>query len=210
MSYKGYLLSLRHYSRTKPVACSVVHGNFTSFFTVKMHEPYNQCSGIFKGDPITFGKMDGENEVSLFGGFVLTTDENNSSITVSPDLTSFAVERRKNFRYPVSIIAYIKHGTSNTSSAWIKDMSYEGVRLLSDAELAVEENIQINICVSNSVFDLEGMVVRKSVLYGRNEYGVLLSFRYKSSVFSTREYIDNYILQEKKIIENHLAMIDQQ
>lgn len=202
------ILALRHFSRSKPVTCSLISGNLDNFFTVKLDDSLDINSDISKGDPITFGMLDKENEAKIIGGFVLAKTEDNE-VTVSPDMTSFAVERRHSPRYPVSIFGYLKHGLNkeNIASAWIKDISYEGIRLCTDTRLEVQDSIEVNICVSNHVLNIEGLVVRRKALYDRSEYGVQLTFRYKDLVFSTREYVDNLVSQEKKLIENHLISI---
>ncbi len=201
-------LALRHYSRSKPVTCSLISGALDNFFTVKLKDSLDIYKDISKGDPVLFGKCENGKETKIIGGFVLSKGEDNE-ITVSPDITSFTMERRHNTRYPVSIFGYLKHGAvkENVSSAWIKDISYEGLRICTDSHLEVEDSVEINICITNSVFNLEGVIVRKKSLYGRNEYGVQITFKYKSSVFTTREYIDNLILQEKKLLENHLLSL---
>jgi len=198
-------LALRHYSRSKPVTCSLISGTLDNFFTVKLNDALDIYNDISKGDPVLFGKCENEQETKIIGGFVLSKAENNE-ITVSPDMTSFKLERRHNPRYPVSIFGYIKHGAAkeNVSSAWIKDISYEGLRICTDSLLEVEDSVEVNICISNSVFNIEGVIVRKKSLYGRNEYGIQITFRYKSSVYTTREYVDNLISQEKRLLENHL------
>jgi hypothetical protein len=206
--YVHDLLALRHYSRSKPVTCSLIRGTLDSFFSVKLNDALDLYKDISKGDPVLFGKCEKEQDTKIIGGFVLSKTDNNE-ITVSPDMTSFELERRHNPRYPVSIFGYIKHGAAkeNVSSAWIKDISYEGLRICTDSHLEVQDSIEVNICISNRVFNIEGVIVRKKSLYSRNEYGIQTTFRYKSMVFTTREYIDNLILQEKKMLENHLQAL---
>jgi hypothetical protein len=157
-----------------------------------------------KGDPVTFGTTD-NNGTNVYGGFILSKNDND--ITISPDMTSFQVERRKNIRYPVSLLGSVKHQSNRTgaSPVWIKDISYEGIRICTECNFEVNDDLVINIFDQNRVFDLEGSVVRKSVLFGRNEYGVLMTFRYKSSVFSVRDTIDSLVLQEKRLIISHLT-----
>lgn len=202
------LLALRHYARAKPLTCNLVSGNLSSFFTVKTSEPLDLYCNISKGDPVIFGKLDNKKETNIYGGFVLSRTENDD-ITISPDITTCVKERRQNTRYPVSIFGYIKHGSNkeNTSSAWIKDMSYEGLRICTETSMEVDDSIDINICVYNKVLNIEGMVVRKTVLYGRNEYGIMITFRYKSLVFSIRQNIDYLVMQERRLIQNHLAAL---
>ncbi len=201
----GSILALRHYSHSKPITCSFVSGNLENFFSVRIKGPLGTYINILKGDPVTFGMIDGD-QTNIYGGFILSKTE--SDITISPDMTSFQLERRKNIRHPVSLIGSIRlmSGTSGSSSpVWIKDISYEGIRICTECNFEVNDEVIININNENRVFDLEGAIVRKSTLFGRNEYGVLISFRYKSSVFSVRETIDSLVHEEKRLFSNHLS-----
>jgi hypothetical protein len=203
----GSILALRHYSHSKPITCSFVSGNLENFFTVRIKGPLGTYMNILKGDPVTFGKID-ENQTNVYGGFILS--RNDTDITISPDMTSFQVERRKNIRHPVSLLGSVKRMSdrlNGVSTAWIKDISYEGIRICTECEFEINEEIVINIFDQNRVLDLEGLIVRKSMLFGRNEYGVQMTFKYKSSVFSVREIIDLLVLQEKRLIINHLSSL---
>jgi hypothetical protein len=40
-------------------------------------------------------------------------------------------------------------------------------------------------------------------MFGRSEYGVQLEFKYKNMVFNIRDYVDNLVSQERRLIENH-------
>lgn len=203
----GSILALRHYSHSKPITCSFVSGNLENFFTVRIKGPLGTYINILKGDPVMFGTID-SNQANVFGGFILS--RNDSDITISPDMTSFQVERRKNIRYPVSLLGSVKRlndRQNSASTAWIKDISYEGIRICTESQYDVNEEIAINIFDQSRVLDLQGSIVRKSTLFGRNEYGVQMTFKYKSSVFSVRETIDSLVKQEKMLIINHLSSI---
>jgi hypothetical protein len=200
--------ALRHYSRSKPVTCSLVSGTPESFFTIRLNDNVDLSNNIFKGDPVIFGKFGNSREVNVFGGFVLRKAEN-SEVTISPDMTSYTVERRHSIRYPVSILGYVKHGLFHEVSTpvLIKDISYDGVRICTEASLEVGECLEINVCIFKNVINIEGVVARKRSLYGRNEYGVQMTFRYKNTIFTVREYIDNLVNQEKRLLENHLLAL---
>lgn len=200
------VMALRHFSLSKPVTCTMISGNLENFFSVRIKGPLGTYFSISKGDPVTFGLLD-NNEPSVYGGFILSKAEND--IVISPDMTSFRVERRKNTRFPLSLLGTIKQQTSKFggSSAMIKDISYEGVRLYTETFFEVDDNIEVNIGVDNRVLALEGKIIRKVPLFGRNEYGIQFLFRYKSSVFSARENIDYLIMQENRLIETHLTAL---
>lgn len=201
----GSVIALRHYSHSKPITCTFVSGDLENFFTVRIKGPLGTYINIVKGDPITFGIIDNDN-TNVYGGFILSRNERD--ITISPDMTSFPVERRKNVRHPVSLLGSIKRSSDRVggaSPAWIKDISYEGIRICTECDLEVDDEIVINIFDQNRVFNLEGSVIRRSTLFGRNEYGILMTFKYKSSIFSVRDTIDSLVLQEKRLIISHLS-----
>ncbi|HEX2946928.1 MAG TPA: PilZ domain-containing protein [Clostridia bacterium] len=205
-------LALLHFSKSKPLTCSLVSGTIDNFFTVKLNEPMDPFNNISKGDPVTFGKIDKEdkgNEVKIFGGFVLSKADEDE-LTISPDMTSFAVERRRSTRHPVSIFGYIKHGLrkENLSSICIKDISYDGLRICSETELQVEDSVEVNICIFDNVLNIDGTVVRKRSMFGKSEYGIQLEFKYKNMVFNIRDYVDNLVTQERRLLENHLIAMD--
>lgn len=209
---KSDYLALLHYSKSKPLTCALVSGSVDNFFTVKLKEPMDPFHEILKGDPVTFGKIGIDEEgkkVQIFGGFVLSKADNDE-LTISPDMTSFAVERRKSVRYPVSIFGYIKHGLrkENLSSVCIKDISYDGLRICTETELQVKDNIEVNICVFDNVLNIDGTVVRKRPMFDKSEYGVALEFKYKDMVYKIRDYVDNLISQERRLLENHLLAMN--
>lgn len=205
-------LALLHFSKSKPLICALVSGATDNFFTVRLNEPMDPFNDISKGDPVTFGRIekgDLGREVKVFGGFVLSKAEEDE-LTISPDMTSYDKERRKSMRHPVSIFGYIKHGQrkENLSSICIKDISYDGLRICTETELAVDDSIEVNICVFENVLNIDGIVVRKRHMFGKSEYGVQLEFKYKNMVLNIRDYVDNLVQQERKLLENHLLAME--
>ena len=91
--------------------------------------------------------------------------------------------------------------------AWIKDISHDGIRIYTESGFNVKDKIGINIDVGTRVLDIEGIIVRSALLFGRNEYGIQIAYRYKSTVFNLKESIDYLVEQEKKLIEDHLLGI---
>jgi hypothetical protein len=208
LSSSGAVLVLRHYSMPRPITCSLISGNLRNFFTIRIKGPVGTYVEIAKGDPVVFGTLD--NDVSdICGGFILSKMDRD--ITITPDIKSFPVERRKSQRYPVSLQGYINHVNDKKCSVpvWIKDISYEGLRIHTETSYNVGDRIGIDICTSIGVPGIEGNIVRSSVLFGRNEYGIELSFRYRSSISTIRGSIDFLIREEKKMIEDQLMALKQ-
>ena len=200
------ILALRHYSRLRPINCNIVSGSTDSFFTVKINDPIDV--DIRKGDPVTFGKLENESNTKILGGSIISASSNN--LVISSDSNKCEIERRKNERYPVSIYGNIKFGPKKqiTTTIWVKDISCDGLRILTDAKLGLNEDIEIDLFNQNNLLNLECKVVRKSSLYDRNEYGLQIKFRDKNAIFSLREYLDILIKNEKRIIKNLLSFND--
>lgn len=196
------LVVVRHYFRTKPFKCSIVSGQIHSFFTVQAHNSFQMANGIVKGDPIIIAKLSEKQDVKIYGGHVITVTEEAGNIIILPDNIGYTEERREHERYPVSLHGYIKYGSAGecTSPIFIKDLSHSGFRIYTSADLAVEDSIQIDICSNYHVLNVEAIVVRKSVNYGRNEYGVQIIFRSKSAIKAIRDCLDSLLNNEKDLI----------
>lgn len=197
------ILALRHYSRLKPINCNIVSGNIDSFFTLKINDPIDV--DIRKGDPVTFGVLENSSNAKITGGYIISASGNN--VVISSDSNKFEIERRKNERYPVSIYGNIKFGPKkqNTNTIWLKDISCDGLRILTDASLGINEGIEIDLFYLNNLLNLECKVVRTASPYDRNEYGLKILFRDQNAIYSLKEYLDILIKNEKRIIENLLA-----
>ena len=82
-----------------------------------------------RGDPIIFCRLDNGTS-DICGGFVLS--KMGKHITISPDVTSFKVERRRKAQeFPASILGCTNHVNDKKCSfpVWIKDISYDGLRI---------------------------------------------------------------------------------
>jgi hypothetical protein len=204
---QGSIIALHHYAHARPITCTFVSGNLENFFTVRIKGPLGVYINIQKGDPVTFGTIDYSNG-NVYGGFILA--RNDSDITISPDMTSFKVERRKTARHPVSLLGSVRRRSDMSgggSHAWIKDISYEGIRICTECDLEVNDEIIVNISDQSKAFDLEGSIVRKSMLFGRNEYGIQMIFKHKSSVSTVRDAVDSLVMQERKLIMDHFSAL---
>jgi hypothetical protein len=184
----------------------VVSGDLQNFFTIRIMGPVGTYLNMVKGDPIIFCRLDNDTP-NIQGGFILSKID--SDITISPDMTTFAVERRKSPRYPLSLLGQVNRVNNRKCSvpAWIKDISHDGIRIYTESGFNVKDKIGINIDVGTRVLDIEGIIVRSALLFGRNEYGIQIAYRYKSTVFNLKESIDYLVEQEKKLIEDHLLGI---
>ncbi len=200
-------LILRHYSRTKPLKCVIVSGDVNNFFTAQIKEPVELDSEITKGDPVIFG-IKINDDVKITGGSIIAFSDGSKNITISPDKMLVVAERRQYERFPVSLYGYIKRYDTNERKccAYVKDMSYNGFRVYSEAELNPGENIELDINFEHNVFTVSGIVMRKETCYGRNEYGIQMIFTNKNSIYTIKENIDRLLLSEKEMIKRQLYL----
>ncbi|HEX3029336.1 MAG TPA: PilZ domain-containing protein [Clostridia bacterium] len=203
---KQEILSLRHFFQLRPVSCIVVSGGIDSFFTAKTLEPFKMSKCMLKGDPLIIGALQSNNDIEITGGRVIAINDSEGHILVSPDKIYYDVERRENERYPVSLAASVScHETDEKhADGFVKDMSYAGFCIYSDAELKVGYNIEVDIFLHNSIFSIGGTIIRKSVSYGRNEYGVQSVYKDRNAIYATRDFLDKLMVNEKEVIKKHL------
>ena len=200
------VVSIRHYSQLKPLACTIVNGNPESFFTVKFADSAMAGYEIIKGDPIIYGAMENDN-FAINGGNVIAYVEPEGNIVISPDKVFNIAERRQYERFPVSLFGSLTRHASGKKRfhAYIKDMSYSGFRLYSEVDLNVGDSIEVDIFLHNSMLNVAGTIMRKSVFYGRNEYGIQIVFRDKSAIYATQEFLDKLLSSETELLRKQLV-----
>lgn len=205
---KKVSLVLRHYNKLKPINCTVISGDTNKMFTVEFSD--NECKGIemLKGDPVLIGTLNEDDSMQLIGGSVVgCTYQTDKYIICSSEMAvmSKEMEKRKYERYPTSLLGEIKLVNSNKrASVCLKDFSYSGVGVYSTENFEVEDSVEIQIYLSNTVVVYDGTVIRKTVSFGRNEYGISIIHRDKNSMYSTQAMLNNLVQSEKDLMYKHL------
>lgn len=200
-------LSLRHYFRVQPLKCIIVSGDINNFLTMKTCEAVEFNNHVIKGDPVIFGTLTEVNDVKINGGNIISINEKDGTIIVSPDKSFIGSEKREFERYPVSLLGYIKNETKTPKGSYIyiKDISYSGLRFYSTAELEFKDTVQLELYLHENVLNIEGTILRKSVSYGRTEYAIHFIFRTQDSIYNIREYLDKLAIIEKRLLLKHLV-----
>lgn len=201
-------LVLRHYNKLKPITCTVISGDTSKLFTVKINENENKEAEMVKGDPVLIGIMNSNDTIHISGGSVISaTPQDNKYIICFKEVVNIdkALDQREFDRYPVSILGDIKLMDSNRrESACIKDISYSGMCLFSAGDYSINDIVEVTLYLSNNVSKYDGMIIRKAISYGRNEYGIQIIHRDKITMDATRIQIFNYIQNEKELMYRHL------
>lgn len=188
-----------HYSSEKPLNGEIIRGRAGEFITAKVFCSEINC--LKRGDPLVIGHLDSGEAIGVkcFGGNIVDTFTNQNMILVSPEKNYYDVEKRQYTRHKVSLAGYIRSNVNKNEEIWIKDISYAGLGIYSKVEMDVNSTVTIDLFFGSQMYTSEGMIVRKSASYGRNEYGVQLLHRDKQSIYYTQELIDKYL--EKAINE---------
>ncbi len=200
---------LRHYSKLKPISCTLLSGDTSKLFTVKFGENENKEVDFFKGDPVLIGSFSKHESVEIKGGSVVATiPRENSYIICSNEVNSFLKEKEKREfdRYPISLLADIKQvGTGKREAACINDISYSGMRIYSTGDFEIDSVLDVNLYFSINVVTFEATVLRKAKCFGRNEYGLQILHRDKNAMYATQSQIATIIQNEKDLMIRHLS-----
>ena len=201
-------LVLKHYNKLKPINCIVISGDTNKLFTVKLDD--NESSGveIIKGDPILIGELNTNESIRISGGSVVSASPRDEKLIIcSNEVVNVPKEldKRGYDRYLVSLLGDIKViGSNKRETACIKDISYSGMCIYSTGDYSINENLEITIYLSNNVSKFDGTVIRKSTLFGRNEYGIQIIHRDKTSMETTKTQLFTLIQNEKELMYRHL------
>ena len=147
-----------------------------------------------------------ETGVKCFGGNIVDTYKNQGLILVSPEKVYSDAEKRQFTRHKVSLAGYLRSNVNKNEEIWIKDISYAGLGIYSEKEMDVNCTVTIDFFLGGKLYTSEGIVVRKSAAYGRNEYGVQLLHRDKQSIYYTQQCIDSYLEKEINELKRSLGI----
>ncbi|QNU67832.1 PilZ domain-containing protein [Ruminiclostridium herbifermentans] len=202
-------LVLKHYSKLKPIKCTVLSGDIKKLFTVKLCENESNEADFLKGDPVLIGLLSHQENIEINGGSVVASmPRENCYIICSNEVEPIIEERRKFNRFPTSLLADIKQvGSSKREAACIKDISYSGMCIYSPGDFEIDSVIDINLYFSTNVMTFEAGILRKSKYFGRNEYGLQIIHRDKNAMYSAQSLVASIIQNEKDIMLRHLSSL---
>lgn len=195
-----------HYSSEKPLNGEIIRGKIGEFITAKVFCSEINC--LKRGDPLVIGQLDPyeENGVKSFGGNIADTYKNQGMILISPDKLYVDVEKRQYARHKVSLAGYIRSNVNKNEEIWIKDISYAGLGIYAEKEMDVNCTITVDLFLGGKLYSSDGIIVRKSAAYGRNEYGIQLLHRDKQSIYYTQHCIDTYLESEINSLRRSLGI----
>ncbi len=202
-------LVLRHFNKVKPMHCTVVSGDTQKVFTVKLCNEEKNGAQILKGDPVLIGFLNSDETLYLSGGNVIGAIPKEEEYIIhanNPENIAFETERRQYERFPTSLTGEIKlANSSKREPICIKDFSYAGMCIYSTDDFEKDDEVEISAFLSNNVIKYDATIARKTVNFGRCEYGIQLTHRDKNSMYATQNQLTSFILSEKEIMYRQLV-----
>lgn len=198
-------LVLKHYTKLKPLICTVVSGDIDKLVTVRCNDIEHKDVHFRKGDPVILGTLGNNDELQLYGGRILATtplDDNFLICTKKVKAESEEELRRRGFyRYPTSLLADVKVvGANNWEDACIIDISYSGMRIYSGGNFDIGSNIELNIYLNDNILKFDAIIVRKTKTFKRNEYGIQILNQLNHNVYAEQKKI-------YQIIKNQIDLL---
>jgi len=193
---KGFIL---HYAFEKPIAV-LLRKDINGVLHAKFDER-NDFLKFKEGDPVIVYISDDDTCPVKSGDieYIIDKEETVSiKLDKAPDMQMQS--RRKHKRYPASQFCYVKEVYSKKKgTAVIKNISSHGILLLSKSDFNVDDVIEISIYFGNSIYFIEGKIVREFKEKGFWGYGVYVNNMDLYSLKNVREFMRKY---QKEFIKN--------
>lgn len=150
-------------------------------------------------DPVVLITVD-INDIKTVSADVTDIDGRAGSVSLFLRNEDVPHERRVFERYPVSLmISARKKFSSKRLHMLVRNISLYGMMVVSEADLEVEEHIDIDLITEKNMFYFSGMVVWKNKLTDNSfEYGLHLT-HYD---IATRYMFQNYLTKQKSNFAN--------
>jgi hypothetical protein len=153
-------------------------------------------------DPVVLISVD-YNEITTTSADVTAIDTESGNVSLFIRDEDVPVERRVFERYPVSLmISARKKFSSKRIHMLVKNISLYGMMVVSETELDVEEQIDIDLITERNMFYFSGMVVWKNRLINDCfDYGLQLT-HYD---IATRHLFQEYLTKQKTNYANMIS-----
>ena len=153
-------------------------------------------------DPVVLISVD-HNDITTTSADVTAIDTESGNVSLFIRDEDVPVERRVFERYPVSLmISARKKFSSKRIHMLVKNISLYGMMVVSETELDVEEQIDIDLITERNMFYFSGMVVWKNRLINDCfDYGLQLT-HYD---IATRHLFQEYLTKQKTNYANMIS-----
>lgn len=200
----GDSIVITHYSCIKPINGEIIRGKIGEFITAKLF--CSNTGSLQRGDPIVLGTLDPRegDGIKYLGGNIVDSYKSQNLVLISPDKIYSDVEKRQFTRHKVSLVGYIRSNINKNVEIKIKDISYAGIGIFSDIDIDLNSAVTIDLYLEEKLLTNDGVIVRKSISFGKNEYGIQLLHRDKQSIYYAQQCIDTYMDREVKLLRKSL------
>lgn len=192
MGKKETRLIIQHFHSEKPIQSNLLSNTTENFCTVRLVDKLSL--EIKKGDPVILGALNSQSQIKVIGGNVvglLVDSSNFDNLVITTDKEDIANEKRQFERFPVSLLGGFKReGLSKIYEASVKDISYSGMRIYSDEDIEVGEEVKLDIYLKDSVKFFVCRIIRKAQYFGRYEYGLTIIHNDRNSIDVTEMFIN--------------------
>ncbi len=183
----GDIISIQHYSITRPFS-GIISEVQDDMIKVKLKSK-NSGFEFLENDPLVIG-TEVIDKIIIAGSIIKKVYINENIIELQIDKTDNSSNKRLYERHPVSLYASVFSLYSGKNSlAIIKDISEYGMRILTKAELNVDEILEMSIYSDRDVIFIKAYVVRELKKQNYSEYGLKINYETFQSIGVIREYI---------------------
>ena len=183
----GDIVSVAHYSEINPFQSVVleVSENEVLLNLPKKFSVYN----LFEGDPAVLGFQTGL-DIYAAECSIQSINAKNSSVALRIDNTEHIKEKRIFERFPVSLYADMIPQDGVKKVAYIRNISLDGLSIVSKSDLSVGEKISFDTYIDNRVLKFSGTVMWKVKSSGNFQYGIKTIFEDFNTKNSLRLYLN--------------------
>ncbi|MFZ5987495.1 MAG: PilZ domain-containing protein [Bacillota bacterium] len=196
----GEIVTVAHYSEGSPFK-SVVFQAGNDTVTLKLTREFSAYN-LFEGDPIVLGFQVG-NEIYISECIIHVINLKEGIVEVKIDNTEFITDKRVYERFPVSLYADVRSDSSRKRSVcFIKNLSLEGLGIVSKDEFTEGQEIELDIYIDKRVLPLTGVVTRKKSVMSSYEYGLKIFYKDFNTKNSLKLHLKILKDEQEKALNN--------
>ena len=193
----GDVVSVRHYSGAR-LYKSVVTDKHDDVVTIRLSDDVSSLN-FSESDPIVIG-YESEKEVHIASCSLFKVDADINCITLRIDNSEVLANKRLSERFPVSFLANMHIGQSNTThEGFVRNISFSGMLISSKADFPIYQKLKITVHVGKKL-DLQAIVVRKAKDLSNYQYGLKIVY----TDINTPNLLKKYLILLKKEQEEFL------
>lgn len=196
---EGEIVSVSHYSKGNPFK-TVVYLVDEDEITLKLTTEFSKYV-IFEGDPIVVG-FQSENNVYISECIIEKIHPGEGCVKVKAENTEFITDKRVYERFPVSLYAEARgENIKKRSVAYVKNISLEGLSVVSREEINEGQEIDFDIYIDGRVIVVTGVITRKTKNANNNEYGMKIIYKDFNTKNSLKLYLKILKDEQERVLK---------